>query len=144
MSSREGIAANIVAVLASKDKPFNFQYVTREPFDFEKLSNAQFPAILVRSGNESREDSTIGGTLTQRQSMIEYQIVCYVKAKEIDSARNNVIDAIEERLDADRTRAGLAVDSQITAVDTDDGSIDPIGGVIVTLQCTYRYPRGNA
>lgn len=144
MSNREGIAANIVSTLSSKDKAFNFQYVTREPFDFDRLSNAQFPAILVRSGSENREDSTIGATLTQRQSVIEYQVVCYVKSKEIDAARNQVVDAIEERLDADRTRGGLAVNSQIIAVDADDGSIEPVGGVIVTVQCTYRYQRGNA
>ena len=28
---------------------------------------------------------------------INYQLVCYVKGKEIDTARNNIIEAVEEK-----------------------------------------------
>ena len=144
MSVRENIAGNIVTTLKDMREPVKAAYVTREPFDFEKLSNAQYPAVLVQTTGESRADSTIGDTGINREGTITYQIVAYVKSKEIDTARNEIIEAIEEALDADRTRGGYAKDTQVTSVETDEGSIDPIGGVLLTVEVQYFYTRGAA
>lgn len=143
MSVREKIAENIVDSLKSVIDPIAIKYVTREPFDFEKLSNAQFPAILVRSADEDREDSTIGGSATQRMATINYDLVCYVKGSKIDTARNLIVEAIEEKLDVDRTRGTNALDTQIISIETDEGSIAPVGGVIITLRVLYNYTRGT-
>ena len=43
----------------------------------------------------------------------------------------------------DRTRGGFAKDTQITQVEIDEGSIDPIGGVILTVRVMYEYTRGT-
>ena len=143
MSVREKIAENIVDSLKSVIDPIAIKYVTREPFDFEKLSNAQFPAILVRSADEDREDSTVGGSATQRMATINYDLVCYVKGSKIDTARNLIVEAIEEKLDVDRTRGLNALDTQIISIETDEGSIAPVGGVIITLRVLYNYTRGT-
>ena len=143
MSIREDIAVDLVETLQNIKLPVRVKYVTREPFDFEKLSNAQFPAILVRSADEDREDDTVGGTISHRMATINYQLVCYVKGKEIDTARNNIIEAVEESLDVDRTRGAVALDTQIVSIETDEGSIAPIGGVIITLRVLYKYQRGT-
>lgn len=143
MSVREKIADNIVDTLKGVLNPVKVKYVTREPFDFEKLSNAQFPAILVRSADEDRSDTTVGGSLTQRMATINYQLICYVKGAKIDTARNKLIEAIEEKLDDDRTRGSNALDTQILSIETDEGSIAPIGGVIITLKVLYKYTRGT-
>ena len=84
MSVREKIADNIVDTLRDVVPNNDVSYVTREPFDFSKLSNAQYPAILVRSAGESREDSSIGGSITQRMGTINYDLICYVKGAVID------------------------------------------------------------
>jgi len=143
MSLRESIAANIVTTLNAMSSPVSASYVTREPFDFQKLSNAQFPAILVQTTGETREDATIGGSTIKRFGTIDYQITGFVKAATIDTARNNLIEAIEEALDSDRTRGGYAKDTQVVAVETDEGSIDPIGGIIVTVRVMYDFTRGT-
>lgn len=143
MSVREKIADNIVDTLKGVSNPVKVKYVTREPFDFEKLSNAQFPAILVRSADEDRSDTTVGGSLTQRMATINYQLICYVKGAQIDTARNKLIEAVEEKLDDDRTRGSNALDTQILSIETDEGSIAPIGGVIITLRVLYKYTRGT-
>ena len=143
MSVRENIAGNIVTTLQAKSTP-NVKKVTREPFDFDKLSNAQFPAILVRTANESREDASMGGSATSRHGTIDYELVCFVKHKNIDTARNQIVEAIDEKLDDDRTRGGYAIDTQVISVEVDDGTIDPVGGVIVTVQILYSYTRGDA
>jgi hypothetical protein len=54
-----------------------------------------------------------------------------------------MIETVEEALDLDRTRGGYAVDTQVTSVEIDDGSIDPIGGVIITVEVMYSYTRGD-
>ena len=143
MSVREEIADNIVVTLNGIINPVAVKYATREPFDFNKLSNAQYPAILVRSADEERQDSSIGGSVTQRMGTINYELVCFVKGASIDSARNNIIEAIEEGLDVDRLRGGFALDTQITQVEIDEGSIDPYGGVIITARVLYQYTRGT-
>lgn len=142
MSLREDIASDIVTTLRAVTTPVNIKYVTREPFDFQKLSNAQFPAILVQSASETREDSTIGSSSVTRRGQIDYELIGYVKSTAIDSARNNLIEAIEEALDDDRTRGGLALDTQVIGIETDQGSIDPIGGIIVTVRVMYNFTRG--
>ena len=143
MSVRESIAANIITTLQDVIAPVRISYVTREPFQFDKLSNAQYPAVLVRTADENREDSTIGGSIGKRIATINYELVCFVKAGIIDQARNNIIEAIEEGLDVDRTRGGFAKDTQITQVEIDEGSINPIGGVILTVRVMYEYTRGT-
>jgi hypothetical protein len=143
MSVRENIANNIVTTLQAITSPVAVKYVTREPFAFDKLSNAQFPAILVRSAGENREDSSLGGSITQRMATIDYELVCFVKGSVIDTARNNIIEAVEEGLDVDRYRGANALDTQITNIEIDQGSIDPIGGVIITVRVLYQYTRGT-
>ena len=143
MSVRESIAANIITTLKDVIAPVRISYVTREPFQFDKLSNAQYPAVLVRTADENREDSTIGGSIGKRIATINYELVCFVKAGLIDQARNNIIETIEEGLDVDRTRGGFAKDTQITQVEIDEGSIDPVGGVILTVRVMYEYTRGT-
>jgi len=143
MSIRESIAENIITTLESVVLPLRISYVTREPFQFDKLSNAQYPAVLVRTADENREDSTIGGSIGKRIATINYELVCFVKSGLIDQARNNIIETIEEGLDVDRTRGGFAKDTQITNVEIDEGSINPIGGVILTVRVMYEYTRGT-
>lgn len=142
MSKRESIAANLVTTLQAMTTPVQAKLVTREPFDFTKLSNAQFPAIMVQTSTETREDATIGGADILREGSIDYQMIGYVKATSLDTARNQLVEAMENALDIDRTRGGYALDTQIVSVETDEGSIDPIGGVIVTARVQYNFTRG--
>ena len=143
MSIREKIAENLVSTIKDINSPINVKYVTREPFDFSKLSNAQFPAVLVRTESEERENATMGGSMQTRSGTIEYNLICFVKGGIIDKARNRIIEAIEEGLDVDRNRGGHALDTQVISVEVDEGSIDPIGGVILTVRVSYSYTRGT-
>ena len=77
MSVRENIASNLVTTLQAVTTPVTIKFVTREPFDFDKLSNAQYPAVLIRTTSEDRGDSTLGGASAQRLATIDYELVCY-------------------------------------------------------------------
>lgn len=142
MSIREDIASNIVTTLTAMKTPVTAKLVTREPINFADLSNAQFPAILVQTTGETRDDATIGNSTIKRTATITYDIVGYVKSTTIDTARNLLVESIEEALDADRTRGGFAKDTQVVSVDIDDGSIEPIGGIILSVEVEYFYTRG--
>ena len=143
MSVRESVASNIVTTLQAATTPVTPKYVTREPFEFNELSNAQFPAILVQTATELRRDVTIGDDGITREGVITYDLVGYVKSTTIDAARNQLVETIEEALDADRTRGGNVLDTQIVSVETDQGAIAPIGGIIVTVEVMYNFARGN-
>ena len=144
MSIREDICNNIVTTLQGVTLPVTPKFVTRQPFKFEELSAAQFPACLVQTAGERRSDQTIGNDGIQRQSELTIRIFGFVKGTSIDTARNLLIEAIENGLDADRTRGGYALDTQIVEVETDEGAIEPYGGVVVTASILYTFARGNA
>lgn len=142
MSIRESIASNLVTTLSGMTTPVTLKKVDRNPFDFEKLSNAQFPACWIQSGEETREDSTINESSSKRSATVNYRVVGFVKSSNIDTARNQLIEAIEEVLEADRTRGGFALDTQVTEVGTDEGAIEPVGGIVMNIRIEYSYVRG--
>lgn len=140
MSIRESICANVVSTLQAVE---GISYVTREPFKFEELSSARFPACLIQTTGESREDMTTASGGTKRAADLGLQIVGFVKGANIDTARNNLVDLIETALDADRTRGGFALRTQVVDVETDAGSINPYGGVLVSVSIQYIFTSGS-
>lgn len=143
MSLREDIAKNIVTTLQeiADLKP---ALVTREPFDVEKLAITQFPAIMITSTNEERATETMSAGI--RRGDIAYTIRAFVRGNEIDSKRNDMIEAIEEALDADRNRGFTnrqVLDTQIASIEVID-RLPPIGEVVLTVNVNYIFTRGTA
>ena len=97
MSEREEIAGDIITKLDAVSSPIELKKITREPFDPEELSNAQFPACYVQSGDETREPSTMGAVGTgKRQGTIDFVVVGFVKGttSNIDTLRNQIYVAV--------------------------------------------------
>jgi len=144
-SLREQVAINIVDTLKEIDDP-HVVLVTRDPFDVEKLAITQFPALLVQQTTESRETITMGPTATgRRMGVIEFEIRGFVRGTELDSRRNELIEAVEEALDSDRYRGLLAqgvTDSQIRSIEIVP-RLQPLAEFIMTLDVTYNYLRGT-
>mgnify|MGYP001574617406 CR=1 FL=1 len=147
MSIRNSIAENIVTVLQNATDP-QFVFVSRAPIDPGQLSNAQFPCVYVETLDESREDDTMGmsSSTTQRQSVLNVGVNCFVKTSPemMDITRNNVIERVEEVLDADRTRGGVAWDTQLTTVTVDNDVDSTISLVQLNIQILYKYTTGVA
>jgi len=142
VSKRESIAGNIVTVLDAMSSP-ELKKITREPFEVNDLSDAQFPAVWISTGDETRSDITIGGSSITRQGAIDYVLVGYVKGSSIDTARNALIEGIEEALDDDRTRGGYSKDTETTLIEVDNGDMFPVGAIRVTVSVTYEYTTGS-
>jgi len=147
MSKRENIASDIITKLDAVTSPIEFKKITREPFEVEELSDAQFPALFVQSGDETREPSTMGAVgVGKRQGTIDFVIVGFVKGttSNIDTLRNQLIEVVEETLDADITRNNNALDTQIIETNTDEGVLFPYGGVRLVARVFYQFTRGTA
>ena len=147
MSEREDIASDIITKLDAVTSPIEFKKITREPFDPEELSNAQFPACYVQSGDETRELITLGDVgVGKRQGTIDFIIVGFVKGttSNIDTLRNQLIEVVEETLDDDISRAGNALNTQLVEANTDEGVIFPYGGVRIVVRVDYQYTRGTS
>ena len=147
MSKRENIVSDIITKLDAVTSPIEFKKITREPFEVEELSDAQFPAMFIQSGDETREPASIGvtGSGAYRGS-IDFIIVAFGKgtSSNIDTVRNQIIEVVEETLDNDITRNGNALDTQIIEASSDEGTIFPYGGVRITVRVMYEFTRGSA
>jgi len=145
MSKREDIAANIVSVLTAVTSPITLKKITREPFDVDQLSEQQYPAIFIQSGNETRSDETMTSSTITRQATADFVIVGYVKGttSNIDTKRNELITTIETTLNNDRTRNGNAKNTLVVEVSTDEGVLFPIGGIRMVVRVIYHYTSGT-
>ena len=147
MSKRESIAGDIITKLDAVSSPIELKLIKREPFEPEELSNAQFPAAYVQTGDETREMLSLGDVGTgKRQGTIDFLIVGFVKVTtaNIDTLRNQLIEVIEETLDADITRNGNALNTQVIEANTDEGVLFPYGGIRIVVRVLYEFVRGTA
>ena len=136
MSNREDIVNNIIAVLEDMDHP-KPTFVTREPFDVLKLAITQFPAVLVTTGNEIREDHAMGGA---RRGVMQIQIRGFVRADgrsaqiiTVDQKRNELI---ERELNASR-----AATTQVSSIEVIDRT-PPLGEFLMTAAVSYSFTKG--
>jgi len=145
MSKREDIASNIVTAISTGTSPITIKKITREPFNVDELSEQQYPACFVQSGNEIRSDQTISFTSALREATADFVIVGYVKGttSNIDTKRNELITTIETRINSDRTRGGYAKQTQVVEVSTDEGVLFPIGGIRMVVRVMYQYTSGT-
>ena len=123
MSVRENIASNIASTISGITSP-SIKKVTRQPFDIDELSDKQYPAVIVQTSEETREDIEMGDGAKTRQGTIDFVISGFVKGAEsnIDTLRNQLISSIESELENDITRSNNALDTEVVSVETDEGT----------------------
>jgi hypothetical protein len=144
-SIRESISDWFVTQVKSQTD-FRVGTVTREPgINIPDLAKTAFPAVLIESTNETREDITQGRLSIVRQSTMDVQMTIWFQNKPNDSVRNDFIDQLETLYDADRTCGGHAMDLQLVRVEvTDTTEAAPYYKMAVIWQVQYVYTRGNA
>ena len=144
MSVRENIASNLLSVISAISSP-TIKKATRQPFLLDELSEQQYPAVIVQTSEEVRDDVELGSGARTRTGTIDFVILGFVKGAEvnIDTKRNELITAIETELEIDITRDGNALDTEIISVETDEGSLFPVGGIRMTVRCMYEYQAGT-
>jgi len=139
-SIREKIAIDIVSVLKQIDNPKPI-LVTREPIKPTDVSQAQMPALLIRTLGETRSDEAMGSTLT-RLATIQYEIRGYTRVPLVDTQVNEMVEAIETKLDADRTRGGDALNTTVDSVEANTDVTLPYGEFVMIVNVLYKFNRG--
>ena len=144
MSVRENIASNLLSTISGISSP-TIKKATRQPFILDELSDKQYPAVIVQTSEETREDSELGSGAKTRIGTIDFVILGFVKGAEsnIDTLRNQLITAIETALESDITRSNNALDTEVISVETDEGTLFPIGGIRMVVRCTYEFQAGT-
>jgi len=144
MSVRENIASNLLTVISNISSP-DIIKATRQPFLLDELSDKQYPAVIVQTSEENRDDSELGSGAKTRHGTIDFVVLGFVKGAEanIDTKRNELITSIETALESDITRSGNALDTEVVQVETDEGSLFPVGGIRMTIRCMYEYQAGT-
>ena len=144
MSVRENIASNIKTVIDAISSP-DIKLVSRKPFNIDELSQTQFPCVLIQSSEENREDQELGSGAKTRTGTIDFIVNGFVQGSNtnIDTLRNALITAIETALESDITRGSNAIDTEVVHVETDEGTLIPVGGIVMTIRCIYNYSSGT-
>jgi len=143
MSARENIAINIEKQLLNMTDPA-LGSVSRVFFDVQKLAITQFPAVLITTADETREDLATD----IRRGIIRYNLRCYVRGNQIDTLRNEIVERIEETLELSRDRDITISADNIHNVTTKVAGVEvverelPLGEVVVNVDVTYHYKKG--
>ncbi len=143
MSARENIAKNIVHQLENMTTPAP-NFVTREHFDVQKLAITQYPAILVYTANEDREDISTD----ERQSNITFQLRCFVRGNQLDTQRNELCENISETLEKSRDRDLTLAHENIHNVSTTISNVEvierelPLAQMNINVNVRYTYTKG--
>ena len=140
MSKREDIAGHIVSTIEAISSP-SIKKVTRQPFNLEDLAQAQYPAVLVQTQEETKEDQELGEGAKTRICNLEFLITGYIKGSEsnIDTARNTLATAIETQLESDITRNSKALDTEVISLETDAGTLFPYGAISMVVKVVYEH-----
>ena len=140
MSKREDIASHIVTTILAISSP-SVKKCTRQPFPLEELAESQYPAVLVQTQEETKEDQELGDGAKTRIATLEFLITGYVKGAEsnIDTARNNLASAIETQLESDITRNNKALDTEVVSLETDAGTLFPYGAISMVVRVIYEH-----
>ena len=69
MSIRENIASNLVSTISGISSPA-IKKGTRQPFELDELSQQQYPAVLVQTIEETKEDSELGSGAKTRINVL--------------------------------------------------------------------------
>jgi hypothetical protein len=146
-SKRELIVSNVVDSINAINS-VKMGKVTREPAfrnetEFYALARTNFPHIIVTSGNESREDITMGSS-SLRGATLTIDLICFIKSsdKSADESMNDLIEAIEEKLDIDRSRDGNAINTEVREVVMGAPIEHPYGSCTVSVEIDYTFTRG--
>jgi hypothetical protein len=143
MSIRNDIAQNIVDILGDANDPKPI-YVTRESIDLDNLARQQFPAVVVRTTDETRSELTMLGDVGSRFAVMNVVCECYVTGTNIDLQRNDIAERVEEALVADLTRGGVAKNTKLIELTVDQAIDKRFGLISLTFEVEYIYTRGAA
>ncbi len=141
-SKRKLILEDIVAKLKTIKSP-RLGKVSTKPEDFQRLARTAYPFVGVEITDETKEDIAREWRLSTLTIDITVHIDGKKKTTDVQTQMSNIIEAIEEKLEADRTRDGNAQLTELVTVGDIQETAYPTIRQTMTVSVQYTYNKGN-
>ena len=136
--SRESIVSEIESQLKSMNT-VKLGRVERDPIVPEELPKTAFPAVYIETTDEDIEDISLS-TKQLREGVMLVNVVAVIGGKQRDKQRNVLVEAIENKLLADRSVNKQATHIALTGVESVQlGESAPYASVRMVFTVTHHY-----
>ena len=141
-SIRKDIINDVVTQLKTITTP-RIGKVSEKPSDFTRLARTAYPLVQVNVSSESKEDIA----MDQRLATLELDIVTHLdgksKTEKSEEQLSEIVEAIEEKLEVDRTRGSKAQLTEVLEVGDIQTSDYPTVNKTIRVGIQYTYSKGN-
>jgi hypothetical protein len=141
-SKRQLILDDVVLKLKSIKSP-RLGKVSQKPEEFSRLARTAFPFILVTVVSETKEDIAMDSRLSTLNVDIKVTLDGKGKTENGESQMTAIIEAIEEKLEADRSRDGNAQLTELLEVGDVSATAHPLISQTLSFGIQYTYLKGN-
>ena len=141
-SKRKEILEDIVTKLKSIKSP-RLGKVSAKPEDFARLARTAFPFIQVEITNEDKEDIAREWRLSTLSIDITVHLDGKSKTEKVQSQLADIIEAIEEKLEEDRSRGGKAQLTELLEIGDIQETGYPTISQAISIGVQYTYAKGN-
>lgn len=141
-NKRKAILEDVVAKVKSITSP-RLGKVSTKPEDFTRLARTAFPFVQIEIANEDKEDIAMDWRLATLTVDITVHLDGKSKTEDVQSQLADIIEAIEEKLEEDRTRNRKAQLTELLEVGDIQETGYPTVSQTMSVGIQYTYNRGN-
>jgi hypothetical protein len=141
-NKRKAILDDVVDKLKSITNP-RLGKVSTKPEDFARLARTAFPFVQVEITDESKEDIAREWRLATMTVDITVHLDGKSKTEKVQQQLSDIVEAIEEKLEADRTRGGKAQLTELLQVSDIQETGYPTVSQTMSVGIQYTYNKGN-
>lgn len=141
-NKRKAILDDVVDKLKSITSP-RLGKVSTKPEDFARLARTAFPFVQVEITDESKEDIAREWRLATMTVNITVHLDGKSKTEKVQQQLSDIVEAIEEKLEADRTRGGKAQLTELLEIGDIQETGYPTVSQTMSVGIQYTYNKGN-
>lgn len=142
LSKRRLIIDDVVAKLKTIKSP-RLGKISTKPEDFSRLARTAFPFVEVIVAGEEKEDIAVGRRLSTLTVDITVHLDGKSKTAKTEQQLADIIEAVEEKLEEDRTRNKNALLTELLSVGEIQASGYPTVSQTMSVGIQYTYTTGN-
>jgi hypothetical protein len=141
-SKRRLIIDDVVAKLKTIKSP-RLGKISTKPEDFSRLARTAYPFVEVIVVGEDKEDIAVGRRLSTMTVDIRVHLDGKSKTAKTEQQLADIIEAVEEKLEEDRTRGKNALLTELLSVGEVEASGYPTVSQTMSVGIQYTYTTGN-
>lgn len=141
-SKRKLILEDVVDKIKSITSP-RLGKVSAKPEDFARLARTAFPFVQIEIVDETKEDIAREWRLATLTVNITVHLDGKSKTEKVQTQLADIVEAIEEKLEQDRTRNGNAQLTELLEVSDIQETGYPTVSQTLSVGIQYTYTKGN-